>query len=504
MAGNVNEKKINLKQTFDNFNKEGNVPKTGYSKEHISKGAGKIKILLEIIESAKQDTIKKGQEIFDNFNVSFEFSSVDSKPFGAALSAIGFTEISDAQNQTLDVSINFNYSELAKYSDVEVYAIVSSLMYDSLLKKRDIAVSGKEVKFGKNLSEYSNNIESQDNFEPSVFEYIKEFIKLFFDGNQNFGDMNYSACAKWVSKNLKQNGIMAENIFDNPNGKNLFAERFAKVSKLGYQQQATALAGVFSKKDLGSLQTKNDAEIKAFCEKFSNQFLQNSGLSTDSYSIEIDSKEGGDLGNYVDMGANGQKIVINVSEIRKLDNPAELIMTLAHELTHMVDSSINKADGKMSRKGYGLSEHNIVGSVNKNAPDFVRKMEQVYYDVNPHERSARQGELVALEFMMQMQPDETMKKYINKSLKDFQAYQKNTLKSLQTRVDELFAEYNNSINSFGYDAETMAYIDKVMADLNKMKEEGLLDIANDLRALQESESVKNRNREEVQASELGE
>ena len=76
--------------------------------------------------------------------------------------------------------------------------------------------------------------------------------------------------------------------------------------------------------------------------------------------------------------------------------------------------------------------------------------------------------------------------------------------SKEDKILEVFDEYNNSRNSFGYDAETMSYVDKVMEDLKKMKEEGLLDISEDLNALKDADMIKNNNREEAQASELGE
>ena len=363
-----------------------------------------------------------------------------------------------------------------------------------------------EVNFGKGGNDQSKQAAQtyrSNESTSSIFEYFKKFLEFFFAGNNDIKNMNYSACAEQISLNLKQRGFVPEDLFENSKGKNLFAERFAKVSKLGYQQQATALAGVFSKKEFNSIQNGSDAQIKDACQKFADQFLKNSGVESGTYSIEFGDAKG-DLGRYIDNGVNGQSITIDLEAIKKLENPAELWMTLAHELTHMVDSSKNKASGVMSRKGFGLSEHNLVGCVNDNAPPFVKKMEQVYYEVNPHERSARQGELVALEFMMQMQPDATMKHYIKQSLKDFQAYQRSTLKTLNTRVEELIADYERSKSSFGFDAATMNYVKKVMDDLKEMKEKGLLDFDEDLKALEESEVIKNRNKEDIHASVLGE
>ena len=175
-------------------------------------------------------------------------------------------------------------------------------------------------------------------------------------------------------------------------------------------KQANALVNEFSREEFNLIMAGNGTvagmrDLEAFCEKFANNFLQNSGLKVGTYEIKF--SDSGDLGTYTDNGGK-QFITININKINKMDNPAEVIMTLAHELTHMVDSSLNKKEGEV----FGLSRNNEVGGVDKNATGFVARMQSVYYKVNPHERSARRGELVALEFMANMQPGETIKKYI--------------------------------------------------------------------------------------------
>ena len=493
------ENKINLKELFNEYDNAGNVPSSGFSAEQIRAENEKVKKTVEIIQAAFEEIKKEGREIFENFNVNFEITSVDnSSRFENAINAMSFSEINNAENDTLDVAVNFNYSKLSKLGSVEVYSIAYSTMHDALLKKKEKASNDNEVDFGK-----TGNKQNQKDFsyEPSILTYIKEFLENLFLGSNDFIDMDYTSCAKHVSMNLKQRGFSGEDFFDNPKGKNLFAERFAKVSKLGYQQQATALVGVFTKKEFQAIQSGSDEEVKNFCRKFANNFLQNCNVPQDTYSIEFTDNGSGDLGGYVDGGINGQKIVININEIRKYSNPAEILMTLAHELTHMVDSSRIKGDNKASRKGFGFSEHNLVGTTHKNAPDFVKRMEKIYYEANPHERSARRGELVALDFMMQMQSDETMKKYISKSLRLFQSYQSN-LKTLQSRVDELIMDYKN--NNFSCDEKTREYIDRVMEDLIKMKNEGLLDVSDDLKAIEDAEEIKNKNSGSVLGSELGE
>lgn len=473
--------KMTLKQIIENYDKTGvmPVPVSGYSAEdmHLYQRAHE---LIGIIESVENSLKEKFAE-YGELKITITKTDGLNKPICDAME-IDVIKDESTSKTNIDLFANFNLSRLAELPGPEVYAAVYYPLYDTILKnvekkKESSSEEGKLVKDG------GDNQQSTGKADSVVVTYLKEFLKNLLGLETEVDEFT----VKSIATEFGNNGISKQDLFENPNGANLFAERFSKVSKQGHQQQATALLGEFSKSEFNSIRTGSDAEIMAFCEKFANNFLQNSGLEVGTYEINFSNT--GDLGTYTDKGVNGQSITINIEAIRKMKNPAEVLMTLAHELTHMVDSSANKAIGKVSRRGMGLSEHNLVGGVDENSTGFLRRMEDIYYKANPHERSARRGELVALEFMMGMQPDETMKAHIKKSLESFQNYQIKTIQTLQSQVGPLIEEYNRTRNSLGYDEKTMAYIDRVMEDLKKMQAEGVLNFDKDLQALRASQGI---------------
>ena len=109
------ENKINLKELFNEYDNAGNVPSSGFSAEQIRAENEKVKKTVEIIQAAFEEIKKEGREIFENFNVNFEITSVDnSSRFENAINAMSFSEINNAENDTLDVAVNFNFSNLSR------------------------------------------------------------------------------------------------------------------------------------------------------------------------------------------------------------------------------------------------------------------------------------------------------------------------------------------------------------------------------------------------------
>lgn len=485
-VGNVKNIK-DFNEIFSDYDKSGVLPLDGFSVEDLETHK-RVKSLIKIIDLVSE-SLKDRFKDYGNLNIEITPQTAAHGTNKPLIDAWNFELNNDplTNNVELNVDANVNFDKLAQMPAPEAFAALYFPFYTSILKnvekrKENIA---DEVDFQK--AGQSKRKDEKKQSDPSIFSYIKRFIAEYF--GLDFASVDEQSIHA-IAGDLQTGGVTREQLFENPNGQNLLAERFAKVSKQSHQQQATALLGVFSKKEFNSIVNGSDSELQDFCKKFADQFLQNSGIDQGNYKITF-GRAGGDLGRYRDHGVNGQEIIIDINAIRKLGNPAEALMTLAHELTHMVDSSVNKELGNVSRRGMGLSEHNLVGSVDQNATGFLREMEDVYYLANPHERSARQGELVALEFMMGMNPNPTMKAYIDRSLKGFKNYQKQTLTALQTRVDSLIAKYESQRNSLGYDAKTMQYIETVMEDLKQMKAKGILNIKEDLKALEDANAMEN-------------
>ena len=193
---------------------------------------------------------------------------------------------------------------------------------------------------------------------------------------------DFDLSAKNISKHFIEQGISVPEMFDNPpqltapvggSGnldkdqiKQLFASRYGGVVKQGNQQQANYLLGVFSQDEFEALKSGNDAQLKAFCEKFAKSFLGNCGLAEGTYTITYNKYDAAGnsnaAGSYTDFGAKGQNININLDQVRAIKNPAEIVMILAHELTHMVDSAENKGKGMFTDQGFGLLNNTIGGT----------------------------------------------------------------------------------------------------------------------------------------------
>lgn len=489
-----------LKQLLEEYDRTGEIPVPvgGYSREDM-RNYQRADALLQIIDKVKESLKEKFAE-YGDLDIDITTTKDSSGPIYDAIH-IEQKENSASGKTDMQVCANFNLSKVAELPGVEAYSVLYYPLYNSVLKNIE---KKNESEFGKLINQEQEN-KGPERLDPLVEKYLTKSLTKIVGERIQIDDFS----AQNIARELNRHGIGQPDLFANPdnlindqNGEKLLAERFSKVAKNGYQQQATALLGHFSKDDFNTIRFGSDAQIKDFCERFSDKFLQSSGIDKKDYEIVFSNS--GDLGTYTDKGVNGQSITINIEAIRKMENPAEVMMTLAHELTHMVDSSVNKGLGKVSRKGFGLDEHNLVGGVSEDATGFVKRMEEVYYKANPNERSARQGELVALEFMMGMQPDADMKDYIGKSLKSFQNYQRKTIETIRDKVEPLIREYQSGEATRGYDDKTVAYIDKVMGDLIQMKVDGLLDLDKELKAIQASQEIENKDRNQNMDQTMGE
>ena len=558
-----------LKKIFENYDKAGDVPVGGFSKDDFNKNP-KAKALVDIIRSAMENLKKKAAEIFDDFNVNFNITATDriDEPY---VNAVNFDFKSGADKENLLISLNFNFSKLASLPGPEAYAFVYSSLHKSLLEKKKSMPNANEYKFGKDVEAEEEKVEENDqNFNrkgeyskpKNIFiEYIKAFIRKLLgldvdvkaiketvtqynQANINFGS---ESAASDIAKTFAENGITPNELFDNPPDlskkdkaveeepeeqsikdriaeefsldgsdiekgaqeqkapakketssskyqfdfdildEELFASRYGKLVKQGRHQQATFLLGVFTQDEMNSLKSGNEADIKSFCEKFARRFLQNNGVDASSYKITYDKydSKGNEkaAGSYLDYGDGGNVININLDKIKTANNPAEIVMILAHELTHLVESYHNKAKGKTVPGGYGLL-HNKIGNTSGLANvemtesaevyQYVKQLTEVCYRLNPNERSAREGELIAVEFMKRRTNNVRMQSYINTSIENYKVYQKTVLSNYNS-VGELMAKAK-SMKAQARSVETKNIIDERIAYLNELKEHKLLNV----------------------------
>ena len=493
-----------LKKLNEEYNNSGNVPAGGFSKDDL-KNHAKVKAAMNIINQAQKDVQRKAAALFDNSEISFKITSSDNKSLSDdVVNAMNFNFSGEGEKQNLEVAINFNLSKLCTYSPDVVYAVAYKTMYDGLLKKREALSGDKTFKFGKEAELEDGqpmvndaNFDRDGNYvEPKhpILDFIKKIIYKIL----GVSEVDSTACAKQIEENFVQNGIQPEELFENPNGSDLLVERYGKLVKQGYDQQSTALLSAISKDEFNAVKNQDDAKVRAFCEKYARVVLATNGVSENEVKITFNNQ--GSLGEYLDYGGMNQVVNINLQEVKRMNNPAEVIMTLSHELTHAIDSTSNKREGKtVGAKGYGLTD-NLVGDMRKgiqSASDenpevyaFVIKLQEICYRVNPNERSARYGELTAIKFMQEMNTDKTMQAYIEKSIDSYKRYQSKVLDSI-SQVASIQNEYE-AIKPLISKNSTNKMIEERLEYISSLNQRGMLDPEQERRAIEIALNLKNK------------
>lgn len=507
---------LTMKEVFDSFNKAGSVPFGKISKEKL-KSHEKTDAILKMVDLAKNNLKKNASKIFDEFNVKIWVTlSNGIKPEDNFVNAEYFGFGEDKKN--LEVKVDFNFQKLSNLPAEEAYAVIYSSMYVPLLnkydkQKKDEVVFDKEDNLVNEPVVNDANVDRDGKYIQSssiIVKYLKKLLKLLFEDDlhpEQFGqDFDFTNCAKSIESNFKAGGITEHELFENPHGANLFAERYGKVVKQGNDKQATYLLGVFSKEEFASLKNGNMQEIKNFCEKYAKTILEQSGIKASTVPITFNPV--GSMGEYIDYG-NRQEVNINLNEVRAMKNPAEIVMILQHELTHAIDSTKNKSEGKADKDGYGLSE-NLVGNlkdIDKNifvknesdrpiVQDYFKRLSEMCYRLNPNERSARQGELTAIKFMQKMVSEKSMQDYISDSIDRYNRYQNlvvNDVKNIPSIENEYTSKIQGLIDRNGITNKL------IIERLNYLKQ---MDVAkfNEQQAIQTANEVKN----EIKGSQMGE
>ena len=290
-------------------------------------------------------------------------------------------------------------------------------------------------------------------------------------------------------------------------------ERFDKVLKQDSLQQASFLLGEFcgeKENGLNSIQSADEKQIREFCERYVKTVLAGAGLKESAVKLTFEPK--GEIGQYTDFGTH-QVLNINLAKIGKLKNPAEIVMTLSHELTHAIDSSANKAMGNTEAGGYGLLD-NLVGDSKQdlkkltNEPEevvqYFKELNKICYHVNPNERSATLGELSAIRFMQNSNPNAKMQECIKKSINSYKRTQERVIKSINS-VSDIQARYVE-IKSLA-SSDTQKLIEMRLDYLSSLQSRGLLNAEQEMQAIaiamNSQHEVIQANMQEEQINQMG-
>lgn len=278
------------------------------------------------------------------------------------------------------------------------------------------------------------------------------------------------------------------------------------IQALGYEEQKIALMDVINssntsiKKDFNSLDFSSSNEEKEnFCRKYIAYFMKSRNIQ----NIPVQFNSTGALGSFVDKGAEGQYININLSKIKSV---SELVMTLSHELTHATDAMINKHHGQVNQNdNTGLLnniEESIAGSgYGKGTPvyNLLTRLKKVCYKLNPNERRGRIGELSALQFMVETSNNDDTKEEIKKSIAKFIKYQNNTIDSYKSAISNdsnnefSLASLENDFNAIK-DSISPKAKDMILKRINYIKEmvEKFSDFSDELQSIEDAKEYLNK------------
>ncbi len=475
IAADFNEKKFEaISKRLDSHDREER-------EDALSQIPSKVKNLVKIVSKTVEKLNATLSSKFPNMRPLDLEKSVTFNASGAS----GKFEIIEAGN---DQHISFNVKKLSTYPSMEVVSIVTKSVTDAIAKQ-----NGRE-----NDKEFYNTIllynpdgsepkskEEKDvlkakniiagylrNFLPAVYaDDFEKFVAISdYVAKQIIAEMGEKDIEKILSPffDLETLGVeeIAMDKVDAFLGKTydarvtkirktadeLLANPQTEVQAFSYLDQANSLMGTnmldpsyleLAKK----FETMNNGErclsgpaVKEFCMFYVQDFLAKRNVA----NIEVTFESKGGLGSFYD---EGHKININLEKLKKKGSYTELAMTLAHELTHTVDSTKEKLQGHDGLQN-DISEKFRNKTDDADVKTFMNKLLRISYRVNPNERNARRGEVYALMFMTKMSAkDSSLVGDIKNSARTFKMRQRSVINLIKSMPQEL-AEIKGELADF--------------------------------------------------------
>lgn len=551
---------LKMNEVFDEFDNAESLS-ASYSNDHLkelAKALNKASNEKEL-EEVRNKAPKKVRSIVKivnlvSGNLNLRLNAVGSKhqfdvkkrtSYSAANDFYGKVEVSYAAN-----SVNFNLKKLAKLPALEVYAIVTKSLYQ--LAAEELAASKEENHI--KLEDLTNTAEEEKLVEkPKEFVkaksilagYLKKFIqKHFADDFKKFDNIsNFVATQVLLNLDEKDYEKIINKFFDfeeindfaknevkqfigqsenarvknlsnranelmigkyDENGNFVPATNVDELVAASYHEQALELlsSNVLDKyrKIDKSGHFEYSSEIKSFCDNYVTNFMAKNNLA--GIKVTFDSK--GALGSYIDAG-DTHSININLSKIGSL---TELVMTLSHELTHAVDSSINKLKGLENEDGTGLlntidEDISRTGLTGENL-SLLKELKNYCYHVNPNERRARIGELSAIEFMKKAtENDSFAQTELKMSVERFKAYQQRTIDliagnkqkgipTLEEKISDFKARFKNASGISAKDSKMIQERIKYLENMLEFMNEQNMSVQNEIDSIEAANKIINQ------------
>lgn len=466
---------LNYKQIFEDYIRAG------------SDSHKKTQAVKNIFELAKHKILSSNEmnKFYPGFKGKIEFNltnSASQKPEDKQNKTgseyiTGYDQAAQYLDETgtLQVPVNIDFDAIKNEPPDVVYAGFYASMYQALFSKAIEMENGKTGSLvKKDAPQQSQDISAE--VEKSdlelVVDYIKEkILKLFGIKDSS------SAINSFTSDFQNENGGVGleQEWYDFTFTRNAglaqagrMATKAQEALRAGDPELANALrsqgrilAASMSDRDFNVLVDGNDKQALAeFAQKYAITYLTANGV--DPRNIDLTMENKGALGTFYPAQVPGGrcKVNINTVEIKKMNNPTEVALTLSHELRHAIDAtqaSILNGDAQARlqfniTESVGLGNPRIDGNrqtytneydYNRDvkAYDLLLDLKNACYYANPNERMARIAELSALEFMkLKSKGDPETREYIKRATYGFIEYQGDTVEKIKEVAKEGYVD----------------------------------------------------------------
>ena len=216
--------------------------------------------------------------------------------------------------------------------------------------------------------------------------------------------------------------------------------------------------------------------LESFSKSFADAFMKAHGLNPIEVKVEKSCSDGTKtMGEYIDSG-NSHRIEIYQDNI---NNITEFAATLAHELSHAVDSSLSKIDGKDGIQGsfnFDITDNGASGIDAAKAKAFLKELNIMCYQADPCEQTARNGEQIGLDFVLNMTKDGPDRDRIKNQVEEYKQKDKDT----QARVNRVrenlqdpsyIEQLQQKLDGLNVDSSTKSKIQKRIDYLKERQKE---------------------------------
>ena len=393
------------------------------------------------------------------------------------------------------IFLHMNMEKLLQLPAMEVYAIMTSHVMDSVMSKENLTEKleperREELYSYKQLKLEIANQGRSDRATDLFAKYIENFLEK---GDDCYCD---AVTATAIAIQLRDQMTPAEKeaflkhnfgVFDAkliPEKEDLMEYRMAAilnsrneieqmsvntdalrtniidVERLANDQQFAQMAAIKLQKDFDNMKgdLSNKSALRGFCTNFVNQFTTAHGMDNIELRF-VNDPNSSSYGSYNDKGSE-HWIEVNLANITSV---TELAATLAHELTHAGDSSLNKKLGNANERGRGLRNNisnDISGSglaTDSPAYKLLSDVNDSCYYINPNERHARIAEYSAFSIMAEMAVNNpVLQSQLKSSIESYKSYINETKK----QVSEIHANintYESKLKNLGLSENSSAY-----------------------------------------------